>query len=44
MPRSGLNVSRRILQQVFPETESSNGIIESPVTTIPKMKAALANQ
>lgn len=29
---------------VFPETKASNGIIESPLTSIPEMKSALANQ
>lgn len=32
------------IEKVFPETESSNGIIESPVTEIPKMKAALESE
>lgn len=31
------------IAHVFPETTASNGIIESPLTAIPQMKAALAN-
>ncbi|KAA0948878.1 D-serine ammonia-lyase [Sporosarcina sp. ANT_H38] len=32
------------IAHVFPETKASNGIIESPITAIPNMKEALANQ
>lgn len=32
------------IANVFPETQSTNGIIESPLTTISKMKDALENQ
>ncbi|MCZ2259130.1 D-serine ammonia-lyase [Sporosarcina sp. G11-34] len=32
------------IQRVFPETKASNGIIESPITAIPKMKEALGNK
>lgn len=32
------------IASVFPETEGSKGIIESPLTSIPKMKHAIANQ
>ena len=32
------------IEHVFPETKGSNGIIESPLTRIPNMKNALANQ
>ncbi|WP_252504800.1 D-serine ammonia-lyase [Sporosarcina sp. Marseille-Q4943] len=30
------------IKKVFPETEGANGIIESPITAIPKMKEALS--
>ncbi|WP_342513566.1 D-serine ammonia-lyase [Sporosarcina sp. FSL K6-1522] len=32
------------IERVFPETQASNGIIESPLTAIPAMKAALADE
>ena len=32
------------IEHVFPETKPSNGIIESPLTAIPSMKEALANE
>ena len=32
------------IANVFPETKEANGIIESPITAIPKMKEALADQ
>ncbi len=32
------------IERVFPETAASNGIIESPLTAIPNMKLALANE
>src|SRR4051812_41077844 len=32
------------IERVFPETKASKGIIESPLTAIPVMKEALANE
>lgn len=38
-----LNRFAPYIEEVFPETSETGGIIESPVTQIPKMKTSLAN-
>ena len=44
VPKQDWNVLRRIFKSAFPETKSTNGILESPIREIPNMKALLERE